>query len=199
MNTKTVSQLDAAGYFVGATIADESPLEPGVWLIPGGAIDQEPPAAINPGKRYRPDNGRWVEDDCNNVELPASLTSNSIEDMARAHLTGINQAAARELDALTASYPAGEVSSWPQQTSEANAILAAPGSDAATVAPLLYTIATARNIPVVELANRVLAKVQQFAIVSGQIIGKRQALEDAVAEVDLQAADAIAQLEAIAW
>lgn len=40
---KTVSQLDARGYFVGAAIADESPLEPGVYLIPGGAIDVPPP------------------------------------------------------------------------------------------------------------------------------------------------------------
>lgn len=63
MDTKIVSQLDTAGYFLAPTVADESPLEPGVWLIPGGAIDQAPPLAINPGKRYRPENGGWVEED----------------------------------------------------------------------------------------------------------------------------------------
>lgn len=40
---KIVSQLDAQGYFVAPVEADESPLEPGVYLIPGGAIDVTPP------------------------------------------------------------------------------------------------------------------------------------------------------------
>lgn len=40
---KIVSQLDQHGYFIGAVQADPSPLEPGVYLLPGGAIDQSPP------------------------------------------------------------------------------------------------------------------------------------------------------------
>ena len=60
---KKVSQLGADGYLVGPTLADESPLEPGVHLIPGGAIDKEPPAEMQPGKRYWPLDGRWREDD----------------------------------------------------------------------------------------------------------------------------------------
>lgn len=56
---KISSQLDADGYFVGVVIADESPLEPGVFLIPGGAVDLPPPEAVA-GKRYRPDGlGGW--------------------------------------------------------------------------------------------------------------------------------------------
>ena len=43
MNTKVVSQLDSNGYYVRPTEADESPLEPGVWLIPGKAVDVPPP------------------------------------------------------------------------------------------------------------------------------------------------------------
>lgn len=39
MNIKQVAQLDASGYFVGVVDADESPLEPGVFLIPAGAVD----------------------------------------------------------------------------------------------------------------------------------------------------------------
>lgn len=49
MSEKIVSQLDAQGYFMGPVVADESPLEPGVFLLPGGAIDVEPPA-VQDGK-----------------------------------------------------------------------------------------------------------------------------------------------------
>jgi hypothetical protein len=55
---KIVSQLDEKGYFVGTTIADESPLEPGVFLIPGGAIDVEPPS-VPENKVARWNNG-WI-------------------------------------------------------------------------------------------------------------------------------------------
>lgn len=55
---KIVSQLDADGYFVGLTAADESPLEPGVYLIPAGAVDRAPPKT-EPGKRYRPWGTGW--------------------------------------------------------------------------------------------------------------------------------------------
>ena len=43
MNTKPVCQLDEEGYFVGITVADASPLEPGGWLLPAGAVDASPP------------------------------------------------------------------------------------------------------------------------------------------------------------
>jgi len=55
---KKVSQLDYDGYFVGVTIADPSPLEPGVFLLPGGAIDVEPPV-VPEGQRAKWD-GQWV-------------------------------------------------------------------------------------------------------------------------------------------
>ena len=57
--TKFVSQLDSAGYFMGQVVADESPLEPGVFLIPRGAIDVPAPA-IPAGKAARWVAGSWV-------------------------------------------------------------------------------------------------------------------------------------------
>ena len=64
---KIVSQLDADGYYVGATFADESPLEPGVYLLPAGAIDKEPPKNLEEGKRYRPWGSGWRSED---IPLP---------------------------------------------------------------------------------------------------------------------------------
>jgi len=43
MNTKPVYQYDVAGMFVGQTDADESPLEPGVFLIPARCVEVAPP------------------------------------------------------------------------------------------------------------------------------------------------------------
>ena len=43
MSTKTVYQYDLAGVYVGTTDADESPLEPGIWLIPARCTEVEPP------------------------------------------------------------------------------------------------------------------------------------------------------------
>ena len=58
---KQVSQLDQNGYFVGVVSADSSPLEPGVFLIPGGCID-EPAPTIPEGQRAKW-NGQWVFED----------------------------------------------------------------------------------------------------------------------------------------
>lgn len=44
MTAKTVYQLDRSGLFAGETTADESPLEPGVWLMPARTIDTPPPS-----------------------------------------------------------------------------------------------------------------------------------------------------------
>ena len=43
MTTKTVFQTDAGGVYLGETVADESPLEPGVWLLPAGCVEVAPP------------------------------------------------------------------------------------------------------------------------------------------------------------
>jgi hypothetical protein len=43
MTTKTVFQTDRAGHFVSVEEADESPLEPGVYLMPRGCVEVAPP------------------------------------------------------------------------------------------------------------------------------------------------------------
>lgn len=43
MTTKIVYQYDIAGMFTGETVADESPLEPGVFLIPARCVEVAPP------------------------------------------------------------------------------------------------------------------------------------------------------------
>ena len=43
MNQKKVYQTNYSGLFVGETLADESPLEPDVFLIPAGCVETAPP------------------------------------------------------------------------------------------------------------------------------------------------------------
>ncbi|MDP9783464.1 DUF4376 domain-containing protein [Pseudomonas fluorescens] len=44
MTDKIVYQTDHLGLFVAEVMADESPLEPGVYMIPGGCVEIPPPA-----------------------------------------------------------------------------------------------------------------------------------------------------------
>lgn len=54
------------GLLLGESNADESPLEPGVWLIPANATTKEPPSAQN-GKTINFVNSAWVYQD---IPLP---------------------------------------------------------------------------------------------------------------------------------
>ncbi|MCP1289809.1 hypothetical protein NK214_06350 [Chromobacterium sp. S0633] len=110
-------------------------------------------------------------------------------------LAVINATAAQLLNALSSSYPDGEVQSWAQQTREAEAL----SFDPSAAAPLLTVIAAARALTIADLAARVRAKEAAYAAASGATIGQRQALEDRLMAVDLQAPDAAEQLEAIQW
>ncbi len=83
MNHKIVYQLDSEGYFVGETEADESPLEPGVYLVPGGCVENPPPKIKKEGQVQRFVKDRWrLEDAPKNVQDPVS---GEVED--RAELT----------------------------------------------------------------------------------------------------------------
>ena len=82
---KTVSQLNAQGYFTGPVIADESPLEPGEYLIPGGCVDAPAPT-IPSSQRARWADG-WVFEDIPAPEpdpVPEPPSPESTEALRRA-------------------------------------------------------------------------------------------------------------------
>ena len=58
-NVRIIPQLDSEGRFIGETVVDESPLEPGVFLIPAGAVDAPLPPNI-PNGFYAKWAGKWV-------------------------------------------------------------------------------------------------------------------------------------------
>lgn len=65
MDSKLVYQVDDHGIYVGPAVADQSPLEPGAWLIPAGCVLEEPPKAPA-GMTCKWDGLQWLH-----VEVPA--------------------------------------------------------------------------------------------------------------------------------
>lgn len=98
----------------------------------------------------------------------------TFDEVKKYKLGEINAVANRVLSSLTATYPDMEVSTFDKQESEARAYVANP----ATPTPLLSALAKARGFELSELVERVIVKADMFAVLSGSIIGQRQALED---------------------
>lgn len=59
--TKTVYQYDESGYYTGPETAFESPLEPGIYLIPASCTETEPPQPDD-GCRVRWDGSGWAQE-----------------------------------------------------------------------------------------------------------------------------------------
>lgn len=66
-----VYQTNDNGVFVGYATADESPLEPGVWLIPRGCIEEQPPTFGPPNQaRWDKETKKWIIEPIPEVEAP---------------------------------------------------------------------------------------------------------------------------------
>lgn len=60
MTTKTAYQFDISGMFLGETEADESPLEPGKYLLPARCTFVKPPIERPTGQWPRWNGGAWA-------------------------------------------------------------------------------------------------------------------------------------------
>ena len=112
-----------------------------------------------------------------------------LEEAKAAKLAEINAACDHILNDAVRTYPANEVLTFDQQTAEAKAYQA---SGHAGEAPLLSALAIGRGITLDDLVQRVMAKHQAFSILSGSVIGQRQALEDR-----LDACSTVGEVEAL--
>lgn len=92
-------------------------------------------------------------------------------------LAEINAECERVMASVTATYPQSEMLTFDKQEQEARAYL----TDAGASVPLLAALAASRGLELPELVRRVLAKADAFAVVSGAIVGQRQAMEDRLA------------------
>lgn len=91
-----------------------------------------------------------------------------------ARLAEINACCQAALAGLTATYPEKELITFDKQETEARAWLA----DNSAPTPFLSALAAARGLELAELARRVVAKADAFAVASGHLVGQRQRMED---------------------
>ena len=85
MATKTVYQYDPAGLYMGETEADESPLEPGVFLLPARCTFVAPPADVPEGRWPRWNGVAWAL--VRRRAAPAAAEADPVEKL-RAFLAG---------------------------------------------------------------------------------------------------------------
>jgi hypothetical protein len=135
--------------------------------------------------------GIWslVDDEVVKLSLPLP----TIDQLKAATLININADFAIAMNQVVAGYPEKEISSWAKQETEARAYIA---NNAAST-PLIDALSTARGLDKTELVGRIIFKADLFATVSGQLIGKRQGLEDQLNALDETAT--AEDVEAIVW
>jgi len=121
------------------------------------------------------------------------LSRAEVEARAASKAAEIDADFATACDAIRAGYPPDEILSWPQQQLEAEAWAA----DNAAPTPLLAAMASARGVPVPELATRILANVAAYKAAYGQALGERQRRQAELAAVDLEAEGAAEAIAAV--
>lgn len=107
----------------------------------------------------------------------------TLDDLKAAKLSDIEQAFSTAMAAVKAGYPADEILSWDKQEQEARAWLA----DNAAATPMIDAMLLQRTtLTKTELVARIVAKADIAAGIVGTLVGKRQALEDQIADATLE-------------
>lgn len=198
-----VYQTNEEGYFLWPVAANESPLEPGVFAIPGGCVETAPPE-FGENQRARWTGEAWVVEDLQTAgpeeeggEVP------SIEQLrvrATADLIAMINAAA---DALISGVPVAEMLSWGVKEAAARKVIASETlTDYETA--ILLPEAELTGETLAELAARVVMRGDQYRAAVSAMSGVRRAGEAAIAAAEdaagLAAAlgQAGAQLQAVA-
>ena len=96
---------------------------------------------------------------------------------------------------LLVGYPQAEIESFYRQEKEALAWR----TDNTIKTPMLSKIAEVRGVPLAKLIEKVLEKSDQFAVAIGEIIGRRQAIEDRLVQANTLEELKQLELEVTQW
>lgn len=141
--------------------------------------------------QQQPPEGKKLGSDENNRPAWVDLPALSLDDLEKEKASEIDTKSQEFVDQKMESYPAFEMLTFERQEREARAFLA----DDTVATPTLEPITTARNLTVLEIATRVVAKADALNAVAASVAGQRQAYHDQLADA-VQAQD-IAAVEAI--
>jgi hypothetical protein len=163
---KKVVQLDQAGYFVGTTLADASPLEPGAHLMPAHTVDADAPN-IPDGHLAKWD-GAWVFEAIPEPAAPEPAAPEVVPDFATSAEAKV--AATRWIDKLTGTvedrYPSVVRYGWVDEESMAEAFVANTATDAQLV--ILQADADAKNRTPAEHAQRILENARAYRSIKNE-------------------------------
>lgn len=136
--------------------------------------------------------GAQIKADAEGKPFAAFPNPPTLAELKTAKKAEITQAFNLDMSAVVGDTPAHEISSWSKQEAEARSF-----ANAATTLnpmPLIDNLASARGIQKTLLAGKIIQKADLYSSYSGQLIGKRQGLEDAI-----DAATTKAAVAAISW
>lgn len=134
--------------------------------------------------------GIWQLENGNVVKKPFPAPTLSALKLAKK--AEITHAFNLSMSQVVGDTPNHEISSWGKQEDEARSFVNA--ATALNPTPLIDNLATARGIPKALLAGKIIQKADLYSSYSGQLIGKRQGLEDAI-----DAATSKTAVAAISW
>ena len=112
-------------------------------------------------------------------------------------LNELNHACDLFISQLRGKYSSMEVESWPKQEQGAKDILS--GNMGSNDAIFVINMASKRNVDVIELANRILANVEEANPIVSGALGHMQKLQDMACALDPEDPETPSKLKAIVW
>lgn len=178
-----VSQLDQDGYFIGIYKADQDQLEPGNWIIPGGAIEELPSEEdiqlYEAGDYFlKFDFDTRVFNRIATARKEQELIEESLPLNMRKEraIKRIKQECEDITSAALSEYPECERLTFTMQLQEAL------NPDSGTI--FTSMLAQKRGIDANDLRDKIIEKAGQFMALSAAVAGKRQKLVEMIEDSD---------------
>lgn len=178
-----ISQLDQDGFFIAIHKADPDQLEPGNWIIPGGAIEELPSEEdiqlyLNGDYLLKFDSETRVFNRIPTAQKEQELIEESLplnERKERA-IKRIKEECEQITSSALTEYPEAERLTFAMQLQEAL------NPDSGTV--FTDMLAQKRGIDANDLRDKIIEKAGQFMALSAAVAGKRQKLVEMIEDSD---------------